>query len=292
MTRTKLLGLVLLALPLCALGQSAPPTLMHRIVAGSFDSSGWALAESTNGDFSIEMPGPYNDFTVLGDPDGVAERIEGIGGKAPNGIAFSALKMIYKTKGTANTEFEKFKKGEGLPSAKVTPVTISGLQALDIAFTDEASSASERVILVGEDLFTLTVEWPVAESTPALAMFKPFVDSFKVLPRSAARIEDPTIWQHDQLNEKFMRTLSKDMCMKKTIATLSRSGCTTRQCQASVGGATGQCVSLATGNLAEFCAAYDTRYIGKFCAPGGLDQDRCKFLAVVKGGFCTTAPTP
>jgi hypothetical protein len=263
---------------------------MHRIDAGSFDSRGWAVAQSTHGNFQVSMPGPFNDFSVLADPAGFADRIEGIGGKAPNGIVFSALKQIYRTTATAQAEFEKFRRGEGLPSAKVSNVTLPGFEAIDVSYTDEDSAADERVALAGTDIYTLTVEWPASAATTALALFGPFVESFRVLPKTPPVTENPEIWQHDQLNDAYMRTVTKDLCMKKTIATLGRSGCVTRECLASIGGATGECVSLASGDMAGFCATYDAHYLDKSCSPGDSARQPCAFLTVVKGGFCQTKP--
>jgi hypothetical protein len=278
--------LLLMGLPLLASADPAVSTFMHRIDAGSFDSTGWALAESTNGGFSVRMPGPFNDFTVSGDPAGVAERMEGLGGKAPNGTVFTAIRLFYKTKGTASSEFEKFKNGEGLPSAKVTATTVAGLAALDISYADDATAANERVILAGEDLVTLTIQAPLTASAPAQAMYQPFADSFRMLTLGAPRKEDPSIWQHDQLNEGFMRKLTKDICMKKTLATLSRSGCATQQCLAAVGGATGNCVTWASGDTAKFCATYQSQYMDTSCGAGGLDAGRCTLLNAVKRGIC------
>ncbi len=283
--------LLLVLQPLCALADDNAPPLMHRIDAGVFNARGWTVAESTNGDFSVQMPGPFSDFSMTGGPTAIADHMEGIGGKAPNGIVFTAMKLLYDTQGTASAEFEKFKSGEGLPSPVVKPTTAGGLPALDISYADENLATNQRIILAGEDLFTLTIEWPPGKGPVAIAMYQPFVDSFKVLPKTTPKAENPTIWQHDQLNLAFMRTLTKDVCMKKTIATLSRWGCATQQCRVNVGGATADCVTSAAGDLGDFCANYQSRYIDKSCGPDGLDQDRCSFLGLVKKGICTT-PKP
>ena len=229
--------LLLLAFqPLYALADADTPPLMHRIDAGLFNVNGWTVAESTNGDFSVQMPGPFSDFSMTGGPTAIADHMEGIGGKAPNGIVFTAMKLLYDTKGTASAEFEKFKNGEGLPSPVVKPTTTAGgLPALDISYADENMATNQRIILAGEDLFTLTIEWPAGRGALAVAMYQPFVESFRVLPKTAPKAENPTIWQHDQLNLAFMRTLTKDACMKKTIATLSHWGCASQQCRVNVG---------------------------------------------------------
>jgi hypothetical protein len=279
--------------PLAAFGDADTSTVMHRIYAGKFDASGWAVAESTNGDFSVNMPGPFNDFSVASSPSDITERIEGIGGKAPNGISFSALKQVYREKGTASAQFDTFKSGGGLPGATVRPVTPGGgFHAWDIAYGDDASAGIERVILAGESLFTLTVEWPNAKANAAVGLIKQFIESFKVLPETTPKIENPTIWQQDELNETFMRTLTKDACMKKTIATLSRSGCATKGCLAAMGGATGNCLTWASGATEQFCASYGSRYTDKLCGSAGtFDTGRCSFLNIVKSGLCDKHPS-
>src|SRR5262245_31461615 len=46
-------------------GTAAKPQLeMHRQQATTPGDSGWYLAESTHGSFSVLMPIPFNDFTV------------------------------------------------------------------------------------------------------------------------------------------------------------------------------------------------------------------------------------
>jgi hypothetical protein len=289
----KYLLLVLMLQPVVVFGDADTATLMHRIYAGKFDASGWALAESTNGAFSVKMPGPFNDFSVASSPSDITERIEGIGGKAPNGISFSALKQVYREPGTASAQFDTFKNGGGLPGATVRPVTPGGgFHAWDIAYGDGVSGGIERVILAGEYLFTLTVEWPDAKADVAVGLIKPFIESFKVLPETAPKTENPTIWQQSELNETFMRTLTKDACMQKTIATLSRSGCVTKGCVAAMGGATGNCLTWASGGTEQFCASYASRYTDKLCGSGGaFDPGRCAFLNIVKSGLCDKHPS-
>ena len=279
-------------LPLAASGDAATSTVMHRVYAGAFDASGWALAESTNGAFSVRMPGPFNDFSVASGPSDITSRVEGIAGKAPNGITFTALKQVYREKGTASAQFDTFKNGGGLPGATVRPVTPGGgFRAWDIAYGDDTSAGIERVILAGDNLFTLTVEWPDAKADAAVALIKQFIESFRVLPETPPKIENPTIWQQSEMNEAFMRTLTKDACMKKTIATLSRSGCVTKECVAGIGGATGNCLTWASGGAEQFCSSFDSHYTATLCGPGGaFDKGRCAFLNIVKSSLCDKHP--
>jgi hypothetical protein len=291
MTKLRYGWLILVLAPLGARADEAPKTVMHRIEAGLFDTGGWTRAESTNGNFAVLMPGPFNDFSVSGGTSQPADRMEGIGGRAPNGIVFTALKLLYNAKGTAAAEFAKYKTGEGLPPATIKSADLNGNPGLDLTYVDGALSVHERVLMSGENLYTLSVEWPEAKGPQADSMFDPFVNSFKILAAAPPRIENPTIWQHEQLTQQYMQTLNKDACMKKTIATLGRSGCATQQCLASVGGATGDCLTWSSGDKAQFCATYESRYIDKNCGPDGLDQGRCTLLHGVRSAICDKPQT-
>ena len=49
---------------------------MHRIQAGIKDSSGWFFAHSTKGQYSVDLPFKFNDYTVLGKKNDDVQRIE------------------------------------------------------------------------------------------------------------------------------------------------------------------------------------------------------------------------
>jgi hypothetical protein len=97
-------------------------------------------------------------------------------------------------------------------------------------------------------------------------------------PRTAA-------WQKEELNEKFMRALTKAQCMAKTIATLE-AGCSDAHCLKTLAGISGDCVTWAIGEKADFCASYDREYTGSYCATNELDGRRCGFLYIGKQTFC------
>ncbi|MEJ0006667.1 MAG: hypothetical protein WDM77_09990 [Steroidobacteraceae bacterium] len=146
----------------------------------------WTAAESTNGAFSVQVPGPFDDFSQTGGPEAVADQTEGISAKAPNGMVFTVLKLLYNKKGTAHDEFEDFKTGAGLPAAKVTHVGLLGYEALDISYGEGGSYTSERVILDGETLYNTFSTVERCRNGPGLGGVQPFVASFKVLPADCA----------------------------------------------------------------------------------------------------------
>ena len=67
---------------------------MHRVQATTKDPSGWYLAASTHGSFSVLIPIPFNDFTVTDDDPKVGSvKTYTVGAKSAEGIKFSATEI-------------------------------------------------------------------------------------------------------------------------------------------------------------------------------------------------------
>jgi hypothetical protein len=94
------------------------------------------------------------------------------------------------------------------------------------------------------------------------------------------------VWRQDQLNETYMRTLTKHVCMEKTIRTLKMVCKGQEQCVKTMAGVVGDCVTWAKGDSAIFCAQYDNRYIGRYCFSNYLDGVGCGFLHSAKDVLC------
>ena len=101
----------------------------------------------------------------------------------------------------------------------------------------------------------------------------------------------PSLWKQEELNEQFMRSLSKRECMGKTVASL-KAGCSSESCLKTLGGITGDCVTWATGDVTAFCGAYDHDYVARYCATNELDARRCLFLHVGKSTLCEHETKP
>src|ERR1051325_9414530 len=64
---------------------------MHRIVATNAGDGGWYLAESTYGSFSVQMPIPFNDFTITaGGSNSLVVSTHVVGAQSAEGLKFSA----------------------------------------------------------------------------------------------------------------------------------------------------------------------------------------------------------
>src|SRR5438093_10738133 len=84
-----MLTIVLLSMSILAWAE--PKMEMHRVQATTKDRSGWYLAASTHGSFSVLIPIPFNDFTVTDDDPKFGKiKTQTVGAKSAEGIKFSA----------------------------------------------------------------------------------------------------------------------------------------------------------------------------------------------------------
>lgn len=96
-------------------------------------------------------------------------------------------------------------------------------------------------------------------------------------------------WKQEELTEPFMRSLTKAQCMAKTIASL-KAGCTSEQCIKTISGVSGDCVTLAKGDIGSFCASFDREYLARYCGTNELDARRCIVLHTGKAVHCKHTP--
>ena len=70
---------------------------MHRSGAGQLDSTGWTDAKSTEGKFSVRLPGPFDDFTVKNSDETLqAGQFFAIGIVTPEGVSLSVTRASYE----------------------------------------------------------------------------------------------------------------------------------------------------------------------------------------------------
>jgi hypothetical protein len=114
----------------------SPKLTMNRTQAGTPDADGWYPAHSEGGRFGVRMPAPFNDFRV----DDVNEKgapivLDVIGTQRTDGVKFSVSCM----RGGDRTPDQALRAFEAnLSGAKVTPLTVDGLSAVDVRSTDPA----------------------------------------------------------------------------------------------------------------------------------------------------------
>jgi hypothetical protein len=183
-------SLLWVAQAISAFGQTLPPgitlppgTTMHRFQAGEPDASGWMLATSTQGAFSVRMPLKFNDFTVEeSNPNAPTLRLFSVGATSQEKIKFVANRVIYR-KGaeSARLFFARAEKGEGLPALeRVTPHRIGERRAVDHLLKRASDVAYQRVILLETDLLMMIVESPRSLDATAQQFVTPFFDSLTI----------------------------------------------------------------------------------------------------------------
>jgi hypothetical protein len=181
----KLAWIVLLGLLAgAALAQALPPGMtMHRVQAGEPDASGWMVAASTAGAFSVRLPLKFNDFTVAeSDPKAPMLRTHVVGSRSQEGIKFSASRLVYR-RGAESAQhfFSRFEKGHvGTKPESVTPLQVAGKRAVDVVLKSASTVAFQRVVLLDADLLLMVLEAPRSHEGTAREYVAPFFDSLAV----------------------------------------------------------------------------------------------------------------
>lgn len=183
----RLFGLLLvLCGPVATLiAADATPMTMHRRQAGELDGNGWTLAVSTEGKFSVQMPMPFNDFTVTANKSTDAvSRIDVIGSQSEEGIKISATRARFRTAGGGSQQFEKIRRIGMWQAGATKPVSFdfNGYPAVAQQVGNDSSQAYSRTLLVGDDVVTLIIEFPVAHRLVVDKLSRSFFDSLVILP--------------------------------------------------------------------------------------------------------------
>ena len=176
------LPLALVMLPGFAARAQQPKLEMHRTAVDSKDPSGWHLAVSTKGSFSVRMPIPFNDFTVRStDPKTGEEVTHVIGGKSSEGIKFSAVEMPVSAKSAPSLEkiLADFSAKSGSKVSDVQRAAKGDVDTLSFSASGAQTSAHVRYIKTKSATYSLTVEFPNAHRDDVAVLRGEFFDSFK-----------------------------------------------------------------------------------------------------------------
>jgi hypothetical protein len=92
------------------------------------------------------------------------------------------------------------------------------------------------------------------------------------------------MWKQEQLNETYMRSLSKDECMAKTINSLK--ACDSDRCIKTMAGVAGDCVTYGSGEKESFCKNYEDKYIKEYCTSKQLNNSSCALIYGFNKIYC------
>ena len=176
------LPLALVMLPGFAARAQQPKLEMHRAGVAGTEPSGWHLAVSTKGSFSVRMPIPFNDFTVRStDPKTGEEVTHVIGGKSSEGIKFSAVEMPVSAKSAPSLEkiLADFSAKSGSKVSDVQRAAKGDVDTLSFSASGAQTSAHVRYIKTKSATYSLTVEFPNAHRDDVAVLRGEFFDSFK-----------------------------------------------------------------------------------------------------------------
>jgi hypothetical protein len=178
------IALIAIALVLPAIAMAEPRLEMHRVGAKTDDGSGWHLAVSSNGSFSVLMPLPFNDFTTRDAAAGEASYV--VGGKSTEGIKFAAVELA--PGGKALPDLASIPKTLAAKAGnRVSDVKRSTSGDADILTLTMASATTMlhmRCIEIRGVRYTLSIEFPNAHRELVAASKDKFFDSFKLKTKS------------------------------------------------------------------------------------------------------------
>jgi hypothetical protein len=183
-----LLPLALIMLPGGAAWAQQPKLEMHRTAVDTKDPSGWHLAASTKGSFSIRMPIPFNDFTIrssdakTGADKSGEEVTHVIGGKSAEGIKVSAVEIPASTKAGPSLDkmLADFSAKPGNKVSDVQRASKGDADMLSFAASGAQTSAYIRYIRTKTATYSLIIEFPNAHRADVDGIREEFFGSFKI----------------------------------------------------------------------------------------------------------------
>ena len=167
-----------------ALAIAQPKLEMHRVAAQADDGSGWHLAVSSKGSFSVLLPLPFNDFTTNDASTGEATYV--VGAKSTEGIKFAAVELAPGAKPPPDLASIP-KTLAATPANKVSDVnrsTKNGADILALTMANATTTLYMRAIQLNGVRYTLTIEFPNAYRELVMANKDRFFESFKLKAKS------------------------------------------------------------------------------------------------------------
>jgi len=181
--RMKSFLVTIVLLSMARWGWAEPKMEMHRIQATTKDPSGWYLAASTHGAFSVLIPIPFNDFTVI-DDDPKFGKIKGhiVGAKSAEGIKFSAAEapiIVGKTPTNLASLPQQFSKS-GNTVSDIDNSLFAGYPSVSFSVKGPSSGAYMRHVKTPKSLIVLVLEYPKEQAKAAEGLRSTFLSSLKI----------------------------------------------------------------------------------------------------------------
>lgn len=160
-----------------------PQMEMHRLQATTKDPSGWYIAASTKGSFSILIPIPFNDFTVTDDDPKAGRTItHTVGAKSAEGIKFSATEtpIIEGRSPTDLAAFPQQFRKRGQTISDIDPASFAGHPSVSFSVKGPSTGACVRCVKAPKSLILVILEYPIAQAKTAEGFRSVFLSSLKI----------------------------------------------------------------------------------------------------------------
>jgi hypothetical protein len=158
---------------------------LHHVQAGDPDTTGWCLARSTRGGFSIRLPGRFNDFSQALGPGPDAAAMEVVGMETPLGVKFTAMRLPPPRPGTpsATGSLLDFLAGRWEHDGRAVQrraVRIDGREGGELAVSGGGQAALVRVLQTKDAAFQMMIDYPEPLQASIAGQASRFFDSFKL----------------------------------------------------------------------------------------------------------------
>lgn len=160
-------------------GQTKPTTKIHRSQDTTRAESGWYYAKSTEGDFSAELPIPFNDFTVTSG----SVKTYHVGAISKEGIRISANKIpkqeLNKSKTLDDMVSFFFRKDWAVSDVKKQHY--GKYNSISFLASHASKGALLKYIDSGDSFYSLLIEFPVKYKDDSEMLAEGLFSSLKIL---------------------------------------------------------------------------------------------------------------
>jgi hypothetical protein len=140
---------------------NAAGVTVHRVRAGTLDASGWSIADSTHGDFTVRVPCLFNDLSLQGSE--TLASVETVGCRAEDQRKYSASRFKYRQGAAARKFFEDISGSRRLEGETARRrIMFNGYPAVEVDFYSSSQCGTTRSVLLGMEVMQLTVAAPTS----------------------------------------------------------------------------------------------------------------------------------
>ncbi|PHR86869.1 MAG: hypothetical protein COA78_37610 [Blastopirellula sp.] len=160
-------------------------SIYHRVLVGEADETGWCVADSTRGNFSVELPAPFTDsMTKLATTTYGIRVFHTVTSKVVGQPEYHALQteMISKRKVSAQVFVNRIVKGLESKGTTVTrsDLTLGNLPGERLSMRTKVASAEMALASSATSDYQVLIEWNSTTAEPTEEEIERFFSSFKI----------------------------------------------------------------------------------------------------------------